>query len=76
MRKIRTILSLSIPQTEPEISQNVSQQRKYFLFIGILLCKAEQSLRSLELQEISTKRLKYTGNLSRRKLQLKDVCKF
>ena len=38
IRKTRTILktwSLSIPQTEPEISQNVFQQRKHFLLIGI-----------------------------------------
>ena len=78
MRKIRTILktwSQSIPQTEPEISQNVSQQRKLFLLIGILLCKAEQPLRGMELHKESTKRLKYTGNMSRKNLQLKNVCK-
>ena len=37
-------------------------------------CKAEQSLQGMELQEKETqKRLRHKGNLSRKKLQLKDV---
>ena len=41
--------------------------------LGFTPCKAEQSLAAMEFQEI-VKRLKYTGNLFRKNLQLKDVC--
>ena len=44
-----------------------------FLF-GFTPCKAEQLLQGMELQKKrSTRRLRHTGNLFRRNLQLKDV---
>ena len=77
MRKIRNILktwSLSIPQTEPEISQNVSQQRKHFMLIGIHFMQGSTATtRHGGTSKRSTKRLKYTRNLFRKKLQLKGV---
>ena len=45
-----------------------------FFKLGFTPCKAEQSLQGMDLQEKETqKRLRHTGNLSRKKLQLKDV---
>ena len=52
----------------------------YIFFIYIYIsrftpCKAEQPLQDIELQEKrSTKRLKHTGSLFRKKLQLMGVC--
>ena len=40
--------------------------------LGFTPCKAEQPLGGMEFQKI-VKRLKYTGNLFRKNLQLKDV---
>ena len=46
-----------------------------FFLLGFTPCKAEQSLRGMELQEKKTqKRLQDTENLFRKNLQLKDVC--
>ena len=46
-----------------------------FFYFGFISCKAEQPLRGMELQEKEAqKRLKHTGNLFRKNLQLKDVC--
>ena len=43
--------------------------------LGFTPCQAEQPLQGMALQEKkSTKRLKHTGNLFRKNLQLKDVC--
>ena len=46
-----------------------------FLKLGFTLCKAEQPLRGMEIQEKGTqKRLQHTGNLFRENLQLKGIC--
>ena len=46
-----------------------------FFKLGFTPCKAERPLQGMELTtKKSTKRLKHTGNLFRKNLQLKDVC--
>ena len=45
----------------------------FLLLLGFTLCKAEQLLQGMELQE-AQKRLQHTENLFRKNLQLKDVC--
>ena len=46
-----------------------------FLKLGFTPLKAEQPLRGMELQEKEAKqRLKHTGDLFKKNLQLKDVC--
>ena len=48
-----------------------------FLKLGFTTHKAEQPLQSMELKKKeAVKRLKHTGSLFRKKLQLKDVCLF
>ena len=49
--------------------------KRFFFLLGNTPYKAEQPLRGMELQEKEAwKRLKHTGNLFRKNLQLKDVC--
>ena len=45
-----------------------------FFKLGFIPCKVEQLPQGMELQEKETKRLRHTGNLLRKNLQLKDVC--
>ena len=46
----------------------------FFFKLGFTARKAEEPLQGMELQEKETKRLRHTGNLFRKNLQLKDVC--
>ena len=48
----------------------------FYFVLGFTLCKAEQTLRGMELQEeeAKKKRLKDTKNLFRKNLKLKGVC--
>ena len=45
-----------------------------FLKLGFIPCNAKQLLQDMELKKGNTKKLKHTGNLLRKNLQLKDVC--
>ena len=47
----------------------------FFIFkLGFTPCIAEQPLQGMELQEKETEKLRHTGNLFRKNLQLNDVC--
>ena len=47
-----------------------------FFILGFIPYKVDQPLQGLDLQEkgVYTKRLRHTGNLLRKNLQLEDVC--
>ena len=63
-----------MPQTEPEISQNVSQQRTFFLLIWSHLMQGSTATkRDGVTNKRSTKTLKYTRNLFRKNPQFKGV---
>ena len=63
-----------ISEIEGELNKNFSVICDFFK-VGFTPCKAKQPLRGMELQEKEAQqRLKHTGNLFRKNLQLKDVC--
>ena len=45
-----------------------------FLKLGFSPCKAKQPLRGIEFKKKKHKKIKHTGNLFRKNLQLKGVC--
>ena len=57
------------------MSGSITFEKMYIFELRFTPCKAEQTLRSIELQEKEKKRLRHTGNLFTIKdLKSKDVC--
>ena len=73
----QTFAELPCYQVKIFSSSNVKSYKNAFFSLGSTPCEDEQSLRHIELQEKkSTKRLKHTGNLFRRNLELKPSVNF